>query len=165
MPEYCRFFDLREPRIAWDLPLSYVESLITTPGGEELYSVTLPSPCADFLIVEDIRQWAGVTVAFLPSDMGIMRSLFELTNASMVRFISPAEANLLSRYQSLPERWWLEITWVRDDELQMIPTQTSAALWYCKNDEDEKQHVVVLALEGVDRMRTEVEGGLSIPAI
>jgi hypothetical protein len=33
----------------------------------------------------------------------------------------------------------------------MVPIQTSAVLWYCKND-DEKQHVVVLALEGVDRM-------------
>jgi hypothetical protein len=81
----------------------------------------------------------------------------------MVRFISPAE--LLPRYQDLPERWWLEVTWGRAQELHMVPTQTSAALWYCKNSANGKQRVVVLALEGVDRMRAEVEGDLSIPAI
>jgi hypothetical protein len=165
MPQYSRFCDLREPQLAWDLPSAHVESSITTPNGDELYSVTLPSPCADFLILEDTRIWAGVTVAFLPSHMDIMRSLFDLTNASIVRFISPAEAKLLSRYQNLPERGWLEVTWVRDKELHMIPAQTSGALWYCKNEEDEKQHVVVLALEGVDRMRAEVEGGLIVPGI
>lgn len=70
MSQYSRFVDLREPLDVWDLPLEYVESLITTPSGEELHSATLASPCADFLVVDDTCLWGGVTVAILPKDIG-----------------------------------------------------------------------------------------------
>lgn len=172
MPHYSRFFDLREPQLAWDLPLASVQSVITIPSGEELHSITLPnaSLCADFLVVEDIRLWAGVTVAVHQSDIARVKTGFLLTTDPMVRFISPAEAKLLPRYRDAEYRnkedwWWLEVTWLRDQELRLVVTQTNGALWYCTVSNDGRPHVIVLALEGVDRMLTELDGVFEIPPI
>src|ERR1700721_1728406 len=112
MPQYSRFYDLRETQLVWDLPLAYVEPAIATPHGEELYAVNLPnaSLCADFLIVEDIRLWAGVTIAVHQTDIDRRKSAFQLATDAMVRFISPAEAKHLPRYQNEGDWWWLEVS-------------------------------------------------------
>jgi hypothetical protein len=116
------------------------------------------------LIVENAGLCAGVTVNVHPTDIARVKSGFQLVDASAVRFISPDEAKLLPRYQNEGDWWWLEVTWIKDQNLQMVRALANGALWYCAISSSGKPHVIVLALEDVDRMLAEVGNMVQMPS-
>lgn len=142
---------------------------IEIPSGEALTAVNLPgaSLCADFLVEETTCLWAGITVPVHRTDLSLIASVFELASDSMVRLILPNDARLLPRYRDEGADWgWLEVKWADDQRVRIRRALSNQALWYClEPPRERRKHVVVMALENIDYMLTELDGDFHIPSL
>jgi len=142
----------------WEEPHGRLGREIVTPNGESLSTISLPgaSLCADFLMVPETKIWAGVTVAVHKSDFSAIKIIFQQATSSFVKLIEPHEGTKILRYKDYPDWGWIEVNWLKEQHVEMVPAQTNQALWYSIPYVNKKSpQVVVLALEDIDYMLKE----------